>query len=287
MRSSKRYFVFVGVVFLSVFFFGCKKNQKAADTNLENVTYPSRIVALSPAAVEILFSVGAGDQVFAVSDFTDYPEEATKLPVVGGFDGKTLSMESILSFKPDLVYLTNGMHNFMISQLEEYGIEYYVSIADSIEEVETEILEIGEITGHAEKAKTVVEKMKNKIDSVYSDKNSVSAYYEVWNAPYMSCGNGTFINDILSAAGYKNIFDDVEEAYPIVSEETIIARNPDYIFIAQSSGLTVEDVCNRPGWEKINAVVNKNIYVIDDNLTTRPGPRIADAVEMLGSYEKK
>ena len=251
------------------------------------MTYPSRIVALSPAAVEILFSVGAGDQVVAVSDFTDYPEEATKLPVVGGFDGKTLSMESILSFKPDFVYLTNGMHNFMISQLEEYGIEYYVSIADSIEEVETEILEIGEITGHAENAKTVVEKMKNKIDSVYSDKNSVSAYYEVWNAPYMSCGNGTFINDILSAAGYKNIFDDVEEAYPIVSEETIIARNPDYIFIAQSSGLTVGDVCARPGWEKINAVVNKNIYVIDDNLTTRPGPRIADAVEMLGSYEKK
>ncbi len=267
-----------GVLFFTLIVSGCKKKTDFTVTN-ENVSH--RIVALSPASAEILFAVGAGNQVVAVSEFTDFPEEATKLPVVGGFDGKTLSMESILSFKPDLVYLTDGMHNFMISQLEEYGIKYYVSVADSINGVEKEILEIGELTGHVDTARSIVDEMNVRLISVSSEGISQTAYYEVWNSPYISCGGKSFISDVLNAAGYKNIFEELKDSYPIVSEESIISREPDVIFIAKSTGISIEDICSRAGWETIPAVINKKIFIIDDNVTTRPGPRVVEVVEEL------
>lgn len=265
-------FVIVGLlVWLGLV--GCSKKAEISVGN----SYPQRIVALSPAAVENLFAVSAGAQVVAVSDFTDYPPEAVELPKVGGFDGKTLSLETILTFKPDFVYLTDGMHNFLIEALDDAGIKYYLSTADSIDSVKNELLEIGTITGHEDKAKSVVAEIEKKLAAL-TPTGEQSVYYEVWNAPYMSVGAKSFINDVLIAAGYKNIFADISEPYPMVSEETIIAREPEVIFITASSGVTVDSVSSRAGWNLIPAVVNGKIFIVNDNLTSRPSARIADAV---------
>ena len=262
---------------------GCAKKSETAKND-----YPQSIVALSPASAEILFAVGAGKQISAVSDFTDYPAEATELPKVGGFDGKTLSMEKILSFKPDLVYLTDGMHNFLIEGLETNKIAYYISTASSIKNLEQEIQQIGELTGHTAEAKKVIAEMNQKISS-FRDTSAAtpSVYYEVWNAPYMSAGSTSFINDVISAAGGKNLFSDLSEAYPMVSEETIIARQPEIILIPVASGISAETVGSRVGWKNIPAVKNNRVYIIDDNLFTRPGPRIADAVQTLSELISK
>lgn len=248
---------------------------------------PVSIVALSPAAAEILFAVGAGDQVSAVSDYTDYPAEAAAKPKVGGFDGKTLSIESIISFKPDLVYLTSGMHDFLIESLDKFGIKYYVSKGDSIVSVIQEISDIGDITGHSIEAKKVIAEMKQKMTVMKGSGEKPSVYYEVWNAPYMSAGSTSFINDVISAAGGKNLFGDLSEAYPMVSEETIIARQPEIILIPATSGISVDAIGNRAGWKDIPAVKNNRVYIIDDNLFTRPGPRIADAVQILSDIISK
>jgi len=251
--------------------------------------YPQSIVALSPASVEILFAIGAGDQVSAVSDLTDFPAQAVDLPKVGGFDGKTLSMEKIMGFKPDLVYLTDGMHNFLIQELEANDIAYYVSKASSIAAVEGEIIDLGKITGHEKEAKILVTEMKQKLASFgdSNDEEKPSVYYEVWNAPYMSAGSTSFINDVISCAGAANIFADLTEAYPIVSEETIIARDPDVILLTASSGLTLQSMADRPAWSDLKAVKNNKVFVIDDNLYSRPGPRIVDAVLNLEELIKK
>ena len=275
------------------------KESVQAQTVKENtLNYPQRIVALSPSAGEILFAVGAEAQVAAVSEFTDYPPEAASKPVVGGFDGKTLSMESILGFKPDFLYLTDGMHNFLIEQLEAYKIPYYLSKGNSIAAVMQEILDIGKITGHEAKAKDVVLEMEKKLSTVKKSSTSTSSspstlsspstssrslYYEVWNAPFMTAGSRSFINDIIFTSGAENIFADIDEAYPIVSEETIIARQPEYILIPASSGITLEAVKARNGWASIPAVKNNKIFLIDDNVYTRPGPRVADVVVELNA----
>lgn len=286
----KRFGLLLGLC--GLIFSGCAKKAAVAGDDV-----PQRIVALSPVASEILFAVGAGGQVAAVSQFTDYPAEACELPQVGGFDGKTLSMESILGFKPDLVYLSDVMHNFMIPQLEEYGIKYYLSKSGGIEGVEQEIMDVGKLTGHEAKAREVVDEMKKKIEAAGGDfdrlnqhgqsgQNDINVYWEVWNSPFMSAGSSSFMNDVILAAGGKNIFDDVEEAYPIVSEEAIIRRSPDVIIIPASCGISADDVKARDGWGEISAVVNDKIFIVDDNLYTRAGPRIADVVMELANMIK-
>ena len=280
---------------------GCSKKDTAASKNaassggtgpaqqeiiLKNAE-PQHIIALSPAATEILFAVGAGNQIAACSEYSDYPKEALLLPRVGGFDGKTLSIETILSYKPDFVYLTAGMHDFLIPSLEEFGINYYVSKGTSIKNITDEIIEIAKITGHPEKGKELVNKIENDISECKKNLKSEqkSLYWEVWNSPYMSAGKSSFINDLISAAGYENIFGSITEAWPIVSEETIIAKNPDIILIPATSGVTEESVKKRLGWENINAVKNGKIFIVDDNLVTRPGARIGESVKTLWSLD--
>lgn len=257
--------------------------------------YPKSIVALSPSAAEILFTIGAGDQVSAVSEFTDFPEEAKAKPVVGGFDGKTLSLETIMSFRPDLVYLTEGMHNFLIATLEANGIAYYVSKGDSIASVEKEILEVGKITGHEKEAAKVVDGMETKLKKAVASAHKggaansdspVNVYWEVWNAPYMSAGASSFINDVIKAAGGENIFSDLPDTYPMVSEESIISRQPAVILIPVSTGMAADAVGLRNGWADIPAVKNGKVFVVDDNVYTRPGPRVADVVLELSELLK-
>ena len=276
---------FLSIVIFTGLIFSCfAKKSKAADT-----AYPKSIVALSPSAAEILFTIGADDQVSAVSEFTDFPEAAKSKPVVGGFDGKTLSIETIMSFRPDLVYLTEGMHNFLIATLESNGIAYYISKGDSIASVEQEILDVGKLTGHDKEAKKVVDGMEKKLKKVAaSAKKSapVKVYYEVWNAPYMSVGTTSFIHDVIVKAGGENIFGDLTDAYPMVSEESIIAREPAVILIPSSSGQAASSVALRNGWADIPAVKGGKVFVVDDNVYTRPGPRIADVVLELAELLK-
>ena len=266
-----------------------KKIKKSAKT--VEVSYPKSIVTLSPAAAEILYAIGAGDQIAAVSQFTDYPPEAAEKPIVGGFDGKTLSIETILSYEPDLVYLSDGMHNFLIEPLDSYGIKWYLSNATSITAIEKEIMDMGELTGHQDEAAQVVAQMAEKLskayvpaaaptedDEVEALDSTIKVYYEVWNAPFMSVGSTSFIHDVIVNAGGKNIFDDLTDAYPMVSDETIIARAPDVILIPMNNGVSVEDVKARAGWDSIPAVANDRVYIIDDNVYSRPAPRIADVV---------
>lgn len=257
--------------------------------------YPKSIVALSPSAAEILFTIGAGDQVSAVSEFTDFPEEAKAKPVVGGFDGKTLSLETIMSFRPDLVYLTEGMHNFLIATLEANGIAYYVSKGDSIASVEKEILEVGKITGHEKEAAKVVDGMETKLKKAVTSSHKggaansdspVNVYWEVWNAPYMSAGASSFINDVIKAAGGENIFSDLPDTYPMVSEESIISHQPTVILIPASTGMAADAVGLRNGWAEIPAVKGNRVFVVDDNVYTRPGPRVADVVLELSELLK-
>lgn len=276
MKMKKLFKLSTLLVLTALVFSGC--NKKAA----EQTEIAKSVVALSPAATEILFAIGAEDQIAAVSEYSDYPEAAKSKPVAGGFDGNSISLETILSFKPDLVYLTEGMHNFLIQGLEDNNIPYYISNATSVQAVYDEIKDIGKLTGHEKEAEIVITEMKRKTTSMQaSDTEKVSVYYEVWYEPFMSMGNTSFINDIIATAGGKNIFDDLSDAYPMVSEETIIARQPEVILIPASNWLTADALKARAGWESIPAVKNNKVYVIDDNIYSRPGPRIATAISEL------
>ena len=255
-----------------------KKTKKAAAKAV-------RLVSLGPAATEIIFAIGAQDQLVARTDLCDYPPEASKIASVGGFSGNTLSLESIISFEPTLVYLFAGMHDAFVKPLEELGIEVYVSNATSIEAVKNEVLDIGKLTGHEKEAQKVVKEMDTKLsrtEKMYevkagkADGKLPTVYWEVWHSPMMSCGKNSFMDDIITKAGGKNIFGEEEYAYPMVSEEAVLLADPDFIFYSGDGmgGGEPSDIFKPKGGM---------YYMGDDDSFVRSTPRCADAVEKLAA----
>lgn len=268
----------------------CSKSDyffnKTSNKNTQENHIPQRIISLSPSATEILFAIGAQNQIAARSDFCDFPENAKNIPSVGGFDGKTLSIEKILSFSPDFVYLTNGMHNYLIPFLQKHNIAYYISVADSVQTVLQEITEIGKITNHQLQAQKLCNQIKQDLQKIAEQNKSkpkVTVYWEVWTPPYMSAGKNSFINEIITYAGGINIFSDIEQPYPVVSEEAILMRNPQIIIIPNSTVGGTTAVTSRKNWQNISAVKNNKIYSIDTNIISRPGPRISQAIELISN----
>lgn len=250
-----------------------------------NKGLPRRIVSLGPAVTETLFAVGAGSAVVGRTDFCNYPPEASKVASVGGFDGKTFSLETVIALKPDLVCLYSVMHDHLIEPLKKLGIAVYVSDAMSVDDVISEIADIGRITGHSAEASSVTARIENAVRQCQSAviKSGNKVYWEVWNSPYMSIGSTSFINDVISKAGGMNIFCDTTEGYPAISEESIIARNPDVIIIPSDMGYSSADIYKRPGWSSISAVRNKKVFDINSDIASRSGPRIYLAIEQIAA----
>lgn len=253
-----------------------------------NKGLPRRIVSLGPAATETLFAVGAGSQVVGRTDFCNYPPEATEVASVGGFDGKTFSLETVIALKPDLVCLYSVMHDHLIEPLKKLGIAVYVSDANSVDDVIREIGDIGRITGHAAEAAAVTKRIDDavKLFQTAAAKKGNKVYWEVWNSPFMSIGSSSFINDVIEKAGGINIFCDTAEGYPVISEESIFARNPDIIIIPSDMGYSASDIYKRAGWNAISAVRNKKVFDINSDIASRAGPRIYLAIEEIASFLK-
>lgn len=271
-------------------FTGCSKKNSQIQTqnqtqnlHLLAATPPTRIISLAPASTEILCSLGAIDQIVGRSQFCDFPPQTQNIPVVGGFDGKTLNAETILSFNPDFVYLTKNMHDFLIPVLSSNNISWYLSDSNSIGQIAQEIKLIGQITGHQEKGESISSSILGSFQTFKqnSPEKPVSVYWEIWNPPYMSVGQLSFIDEIITLAGGTNIFHNIEQNYPVVSDESIIFAAPQVIILPKSNATTAQIVKNRPGWQNIPAVQQDNIFIVDADLISRPGPRCIEAVQLI------
>ena len=278
MKSLKKSVLFLIILCAAVnlSFAAGKKTKKATTKDI-------RIVSLGPSATEVIFAIGAQDLLVARTDLCDYPPEAKNIPSVGGFAGNTLSLESIISYEPTLVYLFAEMHEGFVKPLQDLGIQVYRSNATSIEAVKNEVLDIGKLTGHEKQAQKVVKEMDEKIsrtEKMYkakaADGKLPTVYWEVWHSPMMSCGKNSFMGDIIAKAGGKNIFADEEQAYPMVSEEAVLLANPDFIFYS-GDGM---------GGGKPSELLKAKggiYYMGDDDSFVRSTPRCADAVEKLAA----
>ena len=240
-----------------------------------------RIVSLSPSGTEIIFALGLNDKLVARTDFCTFPEEAKSIDSVGGFDGKSFNIETILSFNPDFVYLTNGMHNHLINILEGLGIKVYLSDVNSIEDIFNEIIDVAKLFEIEKIGKQYIEKMSLELGDIKKDNIQKTIYCEIFNSPFLTCGKNSFINDIIFYAGGKNIFGSLESSYPQVSEEVIIMMNPEIILAPDYSEFDIEKIYARNGWQNISAIKNKKVYSVSGDIFTRPGPRVLEAIKLL------
>ena len=248
---------------------------------ISSVFAAERIVSLSPSGTEIIFALGLGDKLVGRTDFCTFPEEAKKIDSVGGFDGKSFSLENILAFNPDFVYLSNGMHNHLINSLENFGIQVYVSDINSIEDIFKEIISVSKLLNASEVGLNYVSKMKKELNELKEDSSDVKIYCEIFNSPFLTCGKKSFINDIIEYAGGKNIFYFLDSTYPQVSEESIIVNNPQIILAPDYSENDLNKIYSRNGWQNIDAIKNKKVFSVSGDIFTRPGPRVLEAVILL------
>ncbi len=252
-------------------------------------TKPQRIVSLAPSNTEILFAVGAGDQVVGVTKFDNYPPEAQTREQIGGFSAKTISVERIVALEPDLVLAAGRIHQPVIEALAREHIPVVALTAHTFDEVYANIELVGRLTGHKAEADRVVAKMKAQVKAVTTKVSTIPAdkrlkvFWEVWDKPLMTAGHNTFIGQMIKLAGGVNIFSDAKESYPKVSPEAVVQRNPDVILGPSTHGkkLTVKQLSQRPGWGEINAVKNARIHLIDGDIVSRPGPRLAQGLQAI------
>ncbi len=251
---------------------------------------PQRIVSLAPSNSEILFAVGAEDQVVGVTQFCNYPPEACEgKEVVGGFSAKSISMEVIVSLEPDLVVAGGEIHRPIIEALEQQGIPVISLTGRSFQDVYADIQLVGQVTGHPDQAAQVVAEMQARVAAVTEavadipPEERLRVFYEVWDEPLMTAGPNTFIGQMIDLAGGVNIFDDVAEDYPVISSEEVIRRNPDVILAPDTHAdkVTPEALAQRPGWETIRAVQEGRIHLVNGDIVSRPGPRIVDGLEAV------
>lgn len=244
---------------------------------------PSKIISLSPAITEILFAIGSGDQIIGVTDYCDYPREALEKPRVGGFENPNL--ELIISSEPDVIFTAAGIQKDFVKQLEDLGIKVVTLDAINVNQVLDNILLAGQVTGQSEKAQEVVAGLEQRIQRINTIvekrvKNKPNVFFEVWDDPLMTAGPDSFIDDLINMAGGKNIAGDAQKRFIDYNREVLIAKNPD-IYIINNHAHTPEDIKKRPGFEGLKAVQNDQVYTIEDDLVTLPGPRLVDGLEEM------
>jgi iron complex transport system substrate-binding protein len=252
---------------------------------------PARIVSLSASNTETLFAVGAGEQVVAVDDQSDYPADAPKTEL----SGLTPNVEAISEYTPDLVVISDDADN-LVESLNAINVTVLaVPAAKTLDDVYAGMEAIGKATGHGDEAADLAEQTKSDLDKIVADTPkpaSALSYYHELDTTLYSATSKTFIGQIYGLFGLTNIADpaDVDSGgYPQLSNEAILQADPDLIFLAdvQCCGQNAGTVAKRAGWDTLTAVKNDNVVELDDDLASRWGPRIVDLAQSVADAVTK
>ncbi|AMV11407.1 iron ABC transporter substrate-binding protein [Geobacillus thermoleovorans] len=246
---------------------------------------PKKIVSLIPSNTEIAYALGLGDKIVGVSDFDNYPEDVKTKTKIGGME---FNVEKIISLKPDLVLAhASSAHNSRdgLKQLKDAGITVLVvNDAKSFDDVYASIELIGKATGASDKAKQVIDEMKEKLAQIQEKAKQIPAdkqanvWIEVSPPPQLyTAGKGTFMDEMLQVISAKNVAGSLE-GWPMVTEEKAVAYKPDVIITTYGGA---KQVFARAAWKDVPAVKNKRVYDVNTDLVSRPGPRLVEGVEEL------
>jgi len=254
---------------------------------IELAGYPHAIVSISASTTEILFAIGAGDQVVGRDEYSIYPEAALEVTNIGAM-WEELPAEAILALEPDLIVAAQIISEEQVTALRDLGLNvYWQANPTSYEELWENLRDFAKLTGHEDEAESLISSLEARVEAVQEKTDTVterpSVFYELdatdpsnpWTA-----GSGTFIDYIITQAGGSNAASALEGEYAQISSEQLIAVNPDIILLADAPyGTTPESVAERPGWDVITAVSENALYPIDPNMMSVPGPRLVDALE--------
>ncbi|MGM0876648.1 MAG: ABC transporter substrate-binding protein [Bacillota bacterium] len=249
---------------------------------------PQAIVSVIPSNTEITFALGQGDKVIGVDDYSNYPPEVQDIEKIGA---QEMNVEKILALQPDLALVTDFQHENnadILQQFKDAGINVIViESAESFENVYNTISLIGQVTGAPEEAETIVQEMKDRLTEIKEKAKAVTEKKRVWvevsPAPdIFTTGQDTFMHEMLESINAVNTAGE-QTGWVKLTEEEIVTLNPDVIITTYGFYVKnpAEGVLGRAGWEEVPAIKAEQVYDVNNDTVTRPGPRLIDGVETL------
>ncbi|MEX0975449.1 MAG: cobalamin-binding protein [Bacillota bacterium] len=280
----------VAILVFSTLASGCSRPVTAKYGSGKEIVLPkrpSRIVSLAPSNTEILFALGLGDLVKGVTTYCDYPPEATEKPDVGGF--MDFSAEKIVSLNPDLILATSGQDQGL-APLIAMGIPVAILDAATMDEIGDCIRVVGDLTGKKREAQKLIAEIEREVETIASkveavpDSERPKVMYVAWDDPILTVGPGTLIDHMISLAGGRNIAGATGEPYPTYSMEAVLVEDPDVLLLPRvHGGLDLSALRARTAWKDLTAVREGRVYLLDDNLVSRPGPRAVQGLREIAA----
>jgi ABC-type Fe3+-hydroxamate transport system substrate-binding protein len=250
--------------------------------SVELPDHPHRVVCLVPSVVDIVYALGAGEDVVAISDFTKYPKEALQKPSIGL--PLNPSIEAIIALHPDLVLGSGDMNTLeSAGHLQRLSIPVFMVDPHGIEGIYGSILSLGGALNRETDAHTLVARLRTRVDAVkarVAGQPKVRVFMAIWYDPVMTIGKRAFISELIEAAGGRSVTDDIAQEWPEVSLETIVSRQPDALLLMRGSNITPEELKTRPGWEHLSAVQQGRVFYTDGRIQY-PSPIAFDVLEGL------
>jgi len=235
-----------------------------------------RIVSLAPSTTELLFALGLADKIVGVTEFCNYPALAQTKEKVGGFGPP--SIEKIISLDPDLV-VAASLHQAVVEQLEQLNIPVIAVNPTNMAQVIANALLLGKATGATREAQTIEQDFTTAMREVEQKTRGLAessrplVYFEIWHDPITSAGPNTFIHELITRAGGINLAANAASNFPVLSLEEILAQKPAVMFRGHGPE-TIEAIKERPNWETVPALANNRVYLVDEDIILRPGPRL-------------
>jgi len=242
-----------------------------------------RLVSLAPHATELLYAVGAGEDIVGAVDHSDYPQAAKDIPRVGGYDA--VDIERILGMEPDLVVAWgSGNGDAAIERLEGLDLTVFVNEPRSLADIAHSLERLGALTGNGARGSEAAEALRERreqLDKRYADRPAVDVFYEVWHSPLMTVSDEHLISEIIRLCGGRNVFRELSSRVPTIDTEAVLGAEPEAI-IASGMGAERPDWLDAwKDWQDLPAVERGNLFHIPPSLTQRASPRLLDGAEQL------
>lgn len=259
------------------------KSIKISDDAGKSITLTKpaqRIISLAPNITEILFAIGAGKNIVGVSDASDYPAAAKKIPIVA--NAVDLNLEAIIALHPDLIVAWQGGNpTAQLLELKKFGIPVYCARFENSSDITRTMTNLATLTGNEAYAGPIIKKIQNQFRQLraqYGRKPKLTVFYQLWQTPLLTINQHSIINKIITMCAGINIFANTRGAAPEVGVESVLEKNPQII-------ITSENKSNWQAywraWPQILAVKNHNLFSIPADLIERPGPRLVTGAQML------
>lgn len=244
--------------------------------------HPHKVICLAPSIVDDVYSLGAGSEVIAVSDYTRYPADAAEKPSIGA--PLNPSIEKIVALHPDLVVGSGDMNqSAAMNQLAHYGIPVFMVNPHGIAGIHSSIVSLGRALNRNVEAASLLHILEAKEQSVrqrIQGKPMVRLFMPVWYDPIITIGRHAFITELIEMAGGISITRDIAQEWPQVSLEAILVRDPDALLLIKGSKISLSDLENRPGWQALTAVRERRVFYVDKRIEL-PSPAAIYAMEDL------